>query len=52
LQHSEVSVVDRTIDAASDTFGVQLQLDNADHAIPGGIRCNIDFTTEALAATP
>jgi RND family efflux transporter MFP subunit len=52
LQHSTVAVVDRTIDAASDTFGVQLQLDNADHAIPGGIRCNIDFTPEALASTP
>jgi len=38
-----VSVVDRTIDAASDTFGVQLQLDNDDHAIPGGIRCTIEF---------
>ena len=39
-----VTVVDRTIDAASATFRVQLQLDNADLAIPGGIRCNVDFT--------
>lgn len=42
-----VSVVDRTIDAASDTFGVQLQLENKDHAIPGGIRCNINFLSES-----
>ncbi len=38
---TEVAVVDRTIDAASDTFGVQLQLENADHAIPGGVRCDV-----------
>jgi len=49
LQFSEVSVVDRTIDAASDTFGVQLQLENTDHAIPGGIRCNIDFKPMAAS---
>ena len=35
---AEVAVVDRTIDAASGTFGVQLQLENDNHAIPGGIR--------------
>jgi RND family efflux transporter MFP subunit len=40
---AEVAVVDRTIDAASDTFGVRLHLDNEDHAIPGGIRCDIRF---------
>jgi RND family efflux transporter MFP subunit len=39
----EVAVVDRTIDAASATFGVQLQLDNEDLAVPGGVRCKIDF---------
>lgn len=43
VRRTEVSVVDRTIDAASDTFGVQLQLENADHALPGGIRCGIAF---------
>ena len=43
VRFADVSVVDRTIDAASDTFGVQLQLENKDYAIPGGIRCNISF---------
>jgi RND family efflux transporter MFP subunit len=43
LRFADVSVVDRTIDAASNTFGVQLQLENEDHALPGGIRCNISF---------
>lgn len=45
LRFANVSVVDRTIDAASNTFGVQLQLENADHAIPGGIRCEITFVS-------
>ncbi len=47
-----VAVVDRTIDAASATFGVQLQLENKDHAIPGGIRCNITFLSETSASSP
>jgi hypothetical protein len=40
---THVTVVDRTIDAASETFGVQLQLQNADHGLPGGVRCTVDF---------
>ena len=52
IRQTEVSVVDRTIDAASDTFGVQLQLDNPDYAIPGGIRCDIEFGTLNAASTP
>ena len=43
VRSAEVAVVDRTIDAASDTFRVQLQLENKEYAIPGGIRCNIVF---------
>jgi RND family efflux transporter MFP subunit len=50
VRRAEVAVVDRTIDAASDTFGVQLQLDNEDHAIPGGIRCAISFLPAATSA--
>jgi RND family efflux transporter MFP subunit len=52
VRQTEVSVVDRTIDAASDTFGVQLQLDNDDYAIPGGIRCDIEFGALNAATTP
>lgn len=52
VRHTEVSVVDRTIDAASDTFGVQLQLDNADYAVPGGIRCDIEFGTLNASSAP
>lgn len=43
VRSADVAVVDRTIDAASDTFRVQLQLENKDFAIPGGIRCDIVF---------
>jgi RND family efflux transporter MFP subunit len=43
VRTADVAVVDRTIDAASDTFRVQLQLENKDFAIPGGIRCDIVF---------
>ena len=50
VRRAEVTVVDRTIDAASDTFGVQLQLDNKGFAIPGGIRCEISFLPAATSA--
>jgi len=38
-----VTVVDRVVDAASNTFGVRLELPNPDHKIPGGVRCSIQF---------
>lgn len=38
-----VVVVDRVIDAASNTFGVRLELPNPDYALPGGIRCKLEF---------
>ena len=47
-----VSTVDRTIDAASGTFGIQLLLENKDHTLPGGIRCDITFVPETTAANP
>lgn len=38
-----VTVVDRVVDAASDTFGVLLELPNEGYEIPGGVRCEIRF---------
>ena len=32
IQFADVAVVDRTIDAASDTFGVQLQIENSNES--------------------
>jgi len=52
IQFADVAVVDRTIDAASDTFGVQLQIENGNYEIPGGIRCTIDFVLESGSAGP
>jgi len=44
----KVTIVDRVIDAASNTFGVRLLLPNPSYKIPGGIRCNIKFLTEQV----
>ena len=52
MRLTEVSTVDRTIDAASDTFGVQLELENSDHRIPGGVRCTVDFVGDAGLVSP
>ena len=38
-----VKVVDRTVDAASGTFGARLELPNPDHAIPAGVKCRVRF---------
>lgn len=40
---AQVKIVDRVIDAASGTFGVQLELPNADLSIPGGLHCQARF---------
>ena len=40
---ARVEVVDRSIDAASGTFGVRLQLPNADGKIPAGVKCRAKF---------
>lgn len=40
---ASVTIVDRVIDAASGTFGVQLELPNPDHSIPGGLHCRVRF---------
>lgn len=41
---ARVKVVDRVFDAASGTYGVQLELPNPGGRIPGGLRCRVDFT--------
>lgn len=43
VETAEVTVVDRVVDAASDTFGVRLLLPNPNYNIPGGVRCGIRF---------
>ena len=43
VHRATVIVVDRVVDAASDTFGVRLLLPNPDFEVPGGARCGIRF---------
>lgn len=40
---AEVTVVDQVFDAASDTFGVRLTLDNPERKLPAGIDCQIEI---------
>ncbi|MBH2016034.1 MAG: efflux RND transporter periplasmic adaptor subunit [Burkholderiales bacterium] len=48
---ASVTVVDRVVDAASNSFRVRLTLPNPDHRIPSGLRCTVDFDP-APAAPP
>jgi RND family efflux transporter MFP subunit len=41
---AQVTVVDRFGNAASGTFGVRLQLPNANNELPAGLRCRLEFT--------
>ena len=38
-----VTVIDSVFDTASGTFGVRLELPNAEAKVPAGIRCRVDF---------
>ncbi len=40
---AQVRRIDAVSDAASDTFGVRLVMDNPDLLIPSGVRCRVDF---------
>lgn len=45
-----VSAIDKIFDAASGTFGVRLDLPNADHHLPGGIKCGMRFHVQAASS--
>lgn len=47
---ARVTVVDSVLDASSNTFGVRLELANADRRIPAGSRCRADFPKVTAAA--
>ena len=38
-----VSIVDRVVDAASNTFRARLVLPNRDLGVPSGVRCKVEF---------
>lgn len=48
LLSAKVVVVDRVIDAASNSFRVRLELPNPENALPPGLRCKVEF--DGLAA--
>ena len=39
----EVAIVNQVIDAASGTFGVRVELQNDDYALPAGLKCKVRF---------
>jgi RND family efflux transporter MFP subunit len=43
IHEGTVKIVDQVFDAASGTFGVRLELPNAGHLVPAGLRCRITF---------
>ncbi len=43
MHDAKVSVVDRVVDSASDTFGVRLEMPNPKYLVPAGVRCKIRF---------
>lgn len=47
-----VVLVDRMVDAASNTFRVRLALPNPDHKIPPGLRCSIAFQGPSASESP
>ncbi len=48
---ARVTLVDRVIDPASNSFRVRLTLPNPDHRIPSGLRCRVDFSAAVPPAT-
>ena len=40
---ARVTVVDRLIDGASNTFRIRAELPNADFSLPAGLRCKVDL---------
>ena len=49
-RNAKVIVVDRVIDAASNSFRVRLELPNPNFALPPGVRCKVDFDASNTAA--
>jgi len=49
-QSAKVVVVDKVIDAASNSFRVRLELPNPNNQLPPGLRCKVDFELGAPTA--
>lgn len=44
VYQAEISSIDQVFDAASDTFGVRLVLENPEGKLPGGVDCTLSLT--------
>lgn len=52
-ERATVTVVDRVLDAGSGTFGVRLELPNADARLLAGVRCKVSLSgVEATSGAP
>ena len=49
-QPAKVVVVDKVIDAASNSFRVRLELPNPNNQLPPGLRCKVDFDLSSPTA--
>jgi membrane fusion protein, heavy metal efflux system len=47
-----VSMVDKVVDPASNTFRVHLELPNPNGAMPAGLRCKAQFGTSVVPVAP
>ena len=45
-----VTIADKVIDSASNTFGVRLQLPNDDLRVPSGLKCLVQFEMDEKVA--
>jgi multidrug efflux pump subunit AcrA (membrane-fusion protein) len=43
VYQAKIMVVNRVVDSASGTFGVRLEIPNANKAIAAGLACTVDF---------
>ncbi|HYE38968.1 MAG TPA: efflux RND transporter periplasmic adaptor subunit [Ramlibacter sp.] len=51
-REARITLVDRVIDGASNTFRVRMELPNADFSLPAGLRCKADLGGTATPAPP
>jgi RND family efflux transporter MFP subunit len=49
---AQVSIVDRVVDPASNTFRVRLEMPNPLNDIPAGLRCKVDLGIKIPASAP
>ena len=52
VYEARVKLVEQVIDAASATFGVRLELPNADYVLPAGLECRVRFLESGAADPP